>query len=56
LFRSTWVASCHDPTSKAYYDKNKKQAEGKKRVAAVICFARRRLNIMFAPENLPQVA
>jgi len=46
LFRSAWVASCHDPTSKAYYDR--KRAEGKKHNAAVICLARRRLNVMFA--------
>ena len=65
LFRSAWVASCHDPTSKAYYDR--KRAEGKKHNAAVICLARRRLNVMFAmvrdgtfyqvaPENALQVA
>lgn len=46
LFRSAWVASCHDPVSKAYYEK--KRAEGKKHNAAVICLARRRLNVMFA--------
>lgn len=65
LFRSAWVASCHDPVSKAYYDK--KRAEGKKHNAAVICLARRRLNVMFAmvrdgsfyqptPEKVPQAA
>lgn len=41
LFRSAWVASSHDPLSKAYYDR--KRAEGKKHNAAVICLARRRL-------------
>ena len=65
LFRSAWVASCHDPVSKAYYDK--KRAEGKKHNAAVICLARRRLNVMFAlvrdgsfyqaaPDKVPQAA
>ncbi|MDN6534730.1 MAG: IS110 family transposase, partial [Yaniella sp.] len=59
------VASCHDPTAKAYYDR--KRAEGKKHNAAGICLARRRLNVMFAmvrdgtfyqvaPENALQVA
>ncbi|WHS34773.1 IS110 family transposase [Auritidibacter ignavus] len=65
LFRSAWVASCHDPVSKAYYDK--KRAEGKKHNAAVICLARHRLNVMFAlvrdsnfyhaaPNKVPQAA
>lgn len=65
LFRSAWVASCHDPVSKAYYDK--KRAEGKKHNAAVICLARSRLNVMFAlvrdgsfyhaaPDKVPQAA
>ena len=65
LFRSAWVASCHDPLSKAYYDR--KRAEGKKHNAAVICLARRRLNVLYAmvrdgsfyqvaPENIPQAA
>lgn len=46
LFRSAWVASCHDPVSKAYYER--KRAEGKRHNAAVICLARRRLNVMYA--------
>ncbi|AXR74011.1 IS110 family transposase [Auritidibacter sp. NML130574] len=65
LFRSAWVASCHDPVSKAYYDR--KRAEGKKHNAAVICLARRRLNVLYAmvrdgsfyqttPEHIPQAA
>lgn len=65
LFRSAWVASCHDPVSKAYY--KKKRAEGKKHNAAVICLARRRLNVLYAmvrdgsfyqtaPVNVPQAA
>ncbi len=46
LFHSAWVASCHDPLSKAYYDW--KRAEGKRHNAAVMCLARRRLNVLFA--------
>lgn len=46
LFRSAWVASCHDPLSKAYYDR--KRAQGKKHNAAVICLARRRCDVIFA--------
>ena len=41
LFRSAWIASCHDPPSKAYDER--KRAEGKKHNAAVICLARRPL-------------
>jgi hypothetical protein len=40
------VAFCHDPVSKAYYDK--KRAGGKKHNAAVICLARRRINVLYA--------
>lgn len=46
LFHSAWVASCHDSLSKAYYDR--KRAEGKRHNAAVMCLARRRLNVLFA--------
>lgn len=46
LFRSAWVASCHDPLSKVYYDR--KRAEGTRHNAAVMCLARRRLNVMYA--------
>ena len=46
LFHSAWVASCHDPISKAYYER--KRAEGKRHNAAVMCLARRRLNVLFA--------
>lgn len=46
LFRSAWIASCHDPLSKAYYDR--KRAQGKKHNAAVICLARRRCDVIFA--------
>lgn len=45
LFHSAWVASCHDPLSKAYYDR--KRDEGKRHNAAVMCLARRRLNVLF---------
>ena len=46
LFRSAWVASCHDPLSKAYYQR--KRDQGKKHNAAVICLARRRCDVLFA--------
>lgn len=46
LFHSVWVASSHDPSSKAYYDR--KRAEGKRHNAAVVCLVRRRLNVLFA--------
>ncbi|MEH0057962.1 IS110 family transposase [Auritidibacter ignavus] len=46
LFRSAWVDSCHDPVSKAYYDK--KRAEGKRHNQAVIALARRRSDVLFA--------
>ncbi|MCO6659694.1 IS110 family transposase [Cutibacterium avidum] len=46
LFYSAWVASNHDPISKAYYDH--KRTEGKRHNAAVICLARRRCNVIFA--------
>lgn len=46
LFHSAWVASCHDPLSRAYYDR--KRAKGKRHNAAVMCLARRRLNVLFA--------
>lgn len=64
LFHSAWVASNHDPVSKAYYDR--KRAEGKRHNAAVICLARRRCNVIFAmlhdgayyqpPTNIPTPA
>jgi transposase len=46
LFRSAWIASCHDPLSKAYYER--KRSQGKKHNAAVICLARRRCDVIFA--------
>lgn len=46
LFHSAWVASNHDPISKAYYDS--KHAEGKGHDAAVNCLARRSCNVIFA--------
>ena len=46
LFRSAWVASCHDPLSRLYYER--KRAEEKRHNAAVMCLARRRLNVMYA--------
>lgn len=46
LFHSAWVASSHDPVSKAYYQR--KRTEGKRHNSAVMCLARRRLNVLFA--------
>jgi hypothetical protein len=46
LFRSAWIASCHDPVSRAYY--NRTRAEGKKHNAAVICLARRRCDVIYS--------
>lgn len=46
LFHLAWAASCHDSLWKAYYDQ--KQAEGKQQNAAVLCLARRQLNVLFA--------
>ena len=62
LFRSAWIASCHDPASKAYYAR--KRAEGKKHNAAVTCLARRRSDVIHAmlrngtlyEEKAPQTA
>lgn len=46
MVRSAWIASnCH-PASREYY--LRKQAEGKKHNAAVICLARRRCNVIYA--------
>ena len=46
LFRSAWIASCLHPVSKAYYQK--KRAQGKKHIAAVICLARRRCDVIYS--------
>src|SRR5699024_3077986 len=46
LFHSAFVASCHDPESRAYY--LRKIAEKKKHNAAIMCLARRRLNVLYA--------
>jgi transposase len=45
LFLSAF-ASLHDPASRAYYDR--KRAEGKRHNAALICLARRRIDVLFA--------
>jgi len=45
LFLSAF-ASLHDPTSRAYYDR--KRAEGKRHNAALICLARRRVDVLYA--------
>lgn len=45
LFRSAWVPSCRDPSSKAYLER--KRAEGECYNAAVMCLDRCRLNVMY---------
>ena len=45
LFLSAF-ASLHDPASRAYYDR--KRAAGKRHNAALICLARRRVDVLFA--------
>ena len=45
LFLSAF-ASLADPTSRAYYDR--KRAEGKRHNAALICLARRRVDVIYA--------
>jgi len=45
LFLSAF-ASLADPTSRAYYDR--KRAAGKRHNAALICLARRRVDVIFA--------
>lgn len=45
LFLSAF-ASLSDPESRAYYDR--KRAQGKKHNAALVCLARRRIDVMFA--------
>ena len=39
-------ASLADPTSRAYYDR--KRAQGKRHNAALICLARRRIDVLYA--------
>lgn len=45
LFLSAF-ASVADPTSRAYYDR--KRAQGKRHNAALMCLARRRVDVLFA--------
>jgi transposase len=45
LFLSAF-ASLHDPASRAYYDR--KRAEKKKHNAAIVCLARRRVDVIYA--------
>jgi len=45
LFLSAFAA-LHDPDSRAYYDR--KRAAGKKHNAAIICLARRRVDVLHA--------
>jgi transposase len=58
LFLSAF-ASLTDPTSRAYYDR--KRAQGKRHNAALICLARRRVDVLYAmlrdrtPYRLPQL-
>ena len=46
MFIAAFVASQHDPTAKAYYQR--KRTEGKHHNAAVICVARRRCDLILA--------
>lgn len=46
MFLAAFVASQHDPTAKAYYQR--KRTEGKHHNAAVICVARRRCDLILA--------
>jgi transposase len=46
MFLAAFVASQHDPSAKAYYQK--KRAEGKKHNAAIVCLARRRCDLILA--------
>jgi transposase len=46
MFIAAFVATQHDPTARAYYQR--KRAEGKKHNAAVICVARRRCDLILA--------
>lgn len=46
LFPSAWEASCHAPISMAYYQR--KRAEGKKPISAVIGMARRRCDVLYS--------
>ncbi len=46
MFLASFVATQHDPSAKAYYQR--KRAEGKKHNAAVICVARRRCDLILA--------
>ena len=39
-------ASLADPTSRGYYDR--KRAQGKRHNAALICLARRRIDVLYA--------
>ena len=46
MFLAAFVATQHDPTAKAYYQR--KRSEGKHHTAAVICVARRRCDLILA--------
>ena len=46
MFLAAFVATRHNPDAKAYYQR--KQDEGKKHNAAVICVARRRCDLILA--------
>lgn len=46
MFTATFIATQHDPDTRAYYQR--KRSEGKRHNAAVICAARRRCNIILA--------
>jgi len=44
MFLAAFVASQHDPSAKAYYQK--KRTEGKNHTAAMICLTRRRCDLI----------
>jgi transposase len=46
MFQAAFIATQHDPTAKAYYER--KRAEGKRHNAAIICVARRRCDLILA--------
>lgn len=50
VFLAVWVASCNNPLSKTYYDRER--AVGKRHNASVMCLASRRDTVMIAMVKL----
>jgi hypothetical protein len=46
MFIAAFASLRADPASRAYYDR--KRAEGKRHIAALICLARRKTDVLFA--------